>query len=112
MGCGDGEVIHVDAEDDLPAVWVELVEKTGIEGRTNVSIVDEVGAEGVVECLWGPVQSVEGLLEGPHVFFAVLVVSTEAFWELEVDSLADLGIEEGAEDVEAVENHALLGCEG
>ena len=32
MCCGDGKVIDVDAEDDLPGIWAELVEEAGIEG--------------------------------------------------------------------------------
>jgi hypothetical protein len=38
-----------------------------------------VGAESIVECLGGAVEAVEGLLEGPHVFFAVFVVCPQSF---------------------------------
>ena len=69
---------------------------------------DEVSAERVVEGL-GPV---ERLLEGPHLFVSMLSVCPEVLGELKVDRFAYLCVEEGAEDVEAMQDHAFLGGEG
>ena len=42
----------------------------------------------------------------------MLVVCPEALGELKIDRFANLRVEEGAEDVEAIQDHAFLGSEG
>ncbi len=46
------------------------------------------------------------------MFFSVYIVRSEALGELEVHGLSYLRVEEGSEDVKAVQNYTLLGGEG
>ena len=40
MGCCDGEVVDVDAEDDLLGFWAQLVEETWVKRGSDVAIND------------------------------------------------------------------------
>ncbi len=88
------------------------MEEAGVQRASSVVVDNKVGTECVVEGLGGTVQAVECLLEGPHVFLSLIIERSEALWELEVDCLPDLCVQEGSKDVEAVQDHSLLGSEG
>ena len=108
MGRRNSEVVDMDAEDDL-AVLLDLVEQTGVEGGTLIAMCEEVGGNVVVEGLWCPVQAVQGFLEAPDLCLAFCCCGTESFWELNVDGLSDVCVEEGACHIQTVKDHTLLG---
>ena len=88
------------------------MKKAGVERESIVAVGDEMSTECIVEGLGGPVQAVDTLLKGPHMFVSLCIVHSETLGELEVDGLSYLRVEKGSENVEAIHNHALLGGEG
>ena len=69
MSCCYGEVVNVDAEDDL-APFGDLVEQARVEGGPLVSVGKKMGCHVIVEGLRSSVESVQGLPEAPDLFLS------------------------------------------
>ncbi len=79
---------------------------------TAASVDKEVACHVFVEVLWGPLQSIQGLLEAPYLLLAFCCSGAETVREVDVHCFFDVCVEEGACDVQTIENRAFLCVEG
>jgi hypothetical protein len=80
----DSEIIHMNAEHDLPAVCKTTMEETTIIGRPSVANILKISRELIVESFWSTLQSIEGLLKLPDRGLAMDIWS-KSFGQLQVD---------------------------
>ena len=80
----DSEIIHMNAEHNLPAVFKATKEEAAIVGRPSVANLLEVRRELIVESFWSTLQSIESLLKLPDRGLAMDIWS-KSFGQLQVD---------------------------
>jgi len=80
----DSEIIHMNAEHDLLAVFKATMEETAIIGRPSVANLLEVSRQLIVEGFGSTLQSIESLLKLPDRRLAIDVWS-KSFGQLQVD---------------------------
>ena len=80
----DIEIIHVNAEHNLPAVCKATMEEAAIVGRPSVANLLEVSRELIVESFESTLQSIESLFKLPDRGFAI-DIWPKSFGQLQVD---------------------------
>ena len=80
----DIEIIHVNAEHNLPAGCKATMEEAAIVGRANVANLLEVSHELIVESFESTLQSIESLFKLPDRGFAI-DIWPKSFGQLQVD---------------------------